>query len=225
MRINRSYALAATAWLVLVVVGAVLVWAVISRAGQSVVSQPGPPIEQAGPFTSSPHKAQRPDRPKSPKASPRDHSKPGSGSPRGHSSPGPSGPGSPSSTPSSGPAPPAPTSGGAGPGPAPGPGPSSSPNNPPPASSPPPPQPSNPSQQHQGVRRSWQGSAGVVTVECRGASISLQGAQPNTGWSIDIDERGPEEVRVDFDSGERRTRVQAQCVGGSPRFSVDQGDD
>jgi hypothetical protein len=62
-------------------------------------------------------------------------------------------------------------------------------------------------------------------VECRGATISLKGAQPNSGWSIDIDERGPEEVRVDFDSGERRTRVQSACVGGSPRFDVGSGDD
>ena len=63
-------------------------------------------------------------------------------------------------------------------------------------------------------------------MECHGATISLKGAQPNSGWSIDIDERGPEEVRIDFDktNGERRTRVQSECVGGTPRFDVDQGD-
>jgi hypothetical protein len=75
------------------------------------------------------------------------------------------------------------------------------------------------------VTRSWQGSAGVVTVECHGPDISLKGAQPNSGWSIDVDRRGPDEVRVDFENGERRTRVQAECVGGTPRFDVDQGDD
>ena len=64
-------------------------------------------------------------------------------------------------------------------------------------------------------------------MECRGATISLKGAQPNSGWSIEIDERGPEEVRVEFDSndGDRRTRVQSECVGGTPRFDVDQGED
>ena len=73
------------------------------------------------------------------------------------------------------------------------------------------------------MTRSWQGSAGVVTVECRGPNISLKGAQPNSGWSIDVDDRGPDKVRVDFESNnsERRTRVQAECVGGSPRFDVD----
>ncbi len=218
MRINRTYALAASAWLVLVVVGAVLVWAVISRVGQSVVTQSGPPIAEVAPITSPPP-SERTERPKSPKPSPRSPS--ASASPRGPSA-GPSGPGSPSSTPNSGPPPASPTSG-AGPGPGPGPGPSSSPNNPPPSSSPPPPQ----STQDQGVRRTWQGSAGVVTVECRGATISLKGAQPNSGWSIEIDERGPEEVRVEFDSndGDRRTRVQSECVGGTPRFNVDVDED
>ena len=51
------------------------------------------------------------------------------------------------------------------------------------------------------------------------------GAQPNSGWSIDVDSRGPKEVRIDFENGERRTRVQSECVGGTPRFDVDQGDD
>ena len=67
MRINRTYALAGTAWLVLVVVGAVLVWAVISRAGESLVTQPGPPIGEAAPITSPPE-SERTDKPKSPEA-------------------------------------------------------------------------------------------------------------------------------------------------------------
>ena len=219
MRINRTYALAATAWLVLVVVGAVMVWAVISRAGQGVVTQPGPAIGEAAPITSPPA-SKRANRPKSPKPSPRHPSGSASASPGGQSTSGPSGPRSSSSTPSSGPPPP-PASSAAGPAPGPGPGPSSSPNSPPPPSSPPPPQ----STQDQGVRRTWQGSAGVVTVECNGATISLKGAQPNSGWSIDIEERGPEEVRIDFEGDERRTRVQSECVGGTPQFDVEHGDD
>jgi hypothetical protein len=222
MRINRSYALAASAWLVLVVVGAVLVWAVISRVGDGVITQSGPPIGEAGPITSPPQST-RTDRPNAPKPSTPRPSRSASASPDGQSPSGPSGPGATSGTPNSGPSPSAPTPTGPGPTSGPGPGPSSSPNNPPASSSPPPPQ----STQDQGVRRTWQGSAGVVTVECRGATISLEGAQPNSGWSIEIDERGPEEVRVEFDSndGDRRTRVQAECVGGTPRFEIDREDD
>lgn len=228
MRINRSYAMAAAAWLVLVVVGAVLVWAVISRAGQGVVSSPpGSTVGQAAPITASPahkhtgkpkatkHKRQRPSGAAS--------ASPGGGSP----STSPSKPQGSSSTPNSAPQSPAPpaasTAPNPGPGPAPGPGPKSSPNNPPPSSSPSPPPPKPSSSPDSGVRRSWQGSAGSVTVECQGPRISLQGAQPNTGWSIDVDDRGPDKVRVDFESnnGERRTRVMAECVGGTPRFDVD----
>lgn len=227
MRINRTYALAASAWLVLVVVGAVLVWAVISRAGSSVVSQPGPAIGAVAPITSPP-----PDKPgnkpkshKPRKARPSDQP---SAAPSDGPSAGPAGPRSPSGTPNAGPTVPAPTSGGTttgpapGSGPAPGPGPSSPTSDPPSSSSPPPPK----STQDQGVRRTWQGSAGVVTVECQGPSISLEGAQPNSGWSIEIDRRGPDEVRVDFESndGDTRVRVQSECVGGTPRFEVDRED-
>jgi hypothetical protein len=230
MRINRSYAMAAAAWLVLVVVGAVLVWAVISRAGQGVVSSaPGSSVGQAAPITAAPQ-SKHTKKPKSGKPKPHRPSGSASASPRGGSpDSGPSQPGSSSSAPNSGPQSPAPppaSSSAPDPGPAPAPGPApgpnpSSPHNPPPSSSPPPPK----STQDSGVTRSWQGSAGVVTVECRGPNISLKGAQPNSGWSIDVDSRGPEEVRVDFESGERRTRVQAECVGGTPRFQIDQGDD
>jgi hypothetical protein len=227
MRITRTYAMAAAAWLVLVVVGAVLVWAVISRAGQGVVSSPpGSSLGQAAPITAAP-RANHTGKPKSTKPKPHRPSgsasaKPGGGSPGS----GPSEPrssSSPSSTPQS-PAPQPTSSPAPGPGPAPGLGPNSSPNNPPPSSSsPPPPKPS--SSPDSGVRRSWQGSAGSVTVECQGPRISLQGAQPNAGWSIDVDDSGPDKVRVDFESGERRTRVMAECVGGTPRFDVDSGDD
>lgn len=219
MRITRTYVLAASAWLVLVVVGAVLVWAVISRAGQGVVTQPGAPLGAGAPITAPP--SERPDRPRSEKSSQPRPSSSATGSP---SRPSTGSPGArpPSSPPSSSPPPPVNASPGSGPGPGPGPGPSSSPQNPPPSSSPSSPKPT----QDSGVRRTWQGSAGAVTVECRGGSISLEGAQPNSGWSIEIDRSGPEEVQVDFESndGDRRTRVQAECVGGTPRFEVDTGD-
>lgn len=230
MRINRSYAMAGAAWLVLIVVGAVLVWAVISRAGQGVVSSgPGSSVGQAAPITAAP-RTKHTDKPKSAKPKPHRPSGSAAASPGGGSpGSGPSKPGSSSSTPNSAPQSPAPPSASSAPNPGPAPGPgagsgpkqSPSPNNPPPSSSPPPPK----STQDSGVTRSWQGSAGVVTVECRGPNISLKGAQPNSGWSIDVDSRGPDEVRVDFDNDERRTRVQAECVGGTPRFDVDQGDD
>jgi hypothetical protein len=226
VKVNRGYALAATAWLVLVVVGAVLVWAVISRAGQGVVAQQNPSLGEVAPFT-SPAQAKQQDRPKKDKPSPKPPAKSDSPPPGPPSGGGTSGPRPPAGTNSPDPGPsttPSPDPGpGPGPGPKPGPGPAPSPNNPPPSSSPPP----QPPPEQQGVRRTWQGTSGSVTVECRGSRIELMGAQPNSGWRIEIDSRGPEEVRVEFDStnGDRRTRVQSVCVGGSPRFEIDREDD
>lgn len=76
------------------------------------------------------------------------------------------------------------------------------------------------------VHRTWQGDAGVVSVECRETTIRLTGAAPNSGYSVELDDTGPDDVRVDLESadGDRRTRVEAVCAGGTPVFAVDQDD-
>lgn len=68
----------------------------------------------------------------------------------------------------------------------------------------------------------WQGTAGLVRVTCRGPRISLTGASPNPGWRISIGNRGPQEVEVELEKqeGERHTQVRAVCSGGAPRFTV-----
>lgn len=84
---------------------------------------------------------------------------------------------------------------------------------------------SEPEQSAPAVPRTWQGAAGVVSVECRGSAIRLTGASPNSGYSVETDHTGPDDVRVEFESGERRTRVEASCSGGRPVFEVDADDD
>lgn len=80
--------------------------------------------------------------------------------------------------------------------------------------------------------RTWQGAAGSVTVRCVGPRISLVSTTPTDGWRMEVDKRGPEEVRVHFERGEtddesesegdeREAQVQARCGGGVPRFSVE----
>lgn len=71
------------------------------------------------------------------------------------------------------------------------------------------------------VRRTWDSAAGSVVVACHGGTIAFRGAQANSGWSVDVRERGPEEVDVEFESsGEADdVRVEASCVDGDPRFS------
>jgi hypothetical protein len=71
------------------------------------------------------------------------------------------------------------------------------------------------------VRRTWDSAAGSLVVACRGGSITFGGAHANPGWSLEVDDRGPEEVQVEFESsGEADdVRVEATCVGGQPQFS------
>ena len=94
----------------------------------------------------------------------------------------------------------------------------------PPATSPP---ATSPPAAPQGQVRSWQGTAGTVSARCEGTRISLQSAYPRDGWRIEVKKRGPSEVDVELESGgedERRTRVRAECAGGTPRFEVDADD-
>jgi hypothetical protein len=75
--------------------------------------------------------------------------------------------------------------------------------------------------------RSWQGAAGTVSASCTGATISLQSVTPNDGWGFEVDDRGPQRVRVEFTSRgeeEHETRVEAECLGGEPRFQVENKD-
>ena len=61
----------------------------------------------------------------------------------------------------------------------------------------------------------------MVVVECRDRDIRLVGAQPNSGWVVQVESTGPHEVGVQFrekkDEGDE-VEVHAECEGGKPRF-------
>ena len=68
---------------------------------------------------------------------------------------------------------------------------------------------------------------GQVTVECRGSAASFVNAIPDSGFGLEIDERGPRRVRVEMeqrDDGDR-SRIEASCVDGTPVFEVDVDED
>jgi hypothetical protein len=71
-------------------------------------------------------------------------------------------------------------------------------------------------------RESWSGTAGHLVAQCRGPVGSLVSAYPNAGWGYAIESRGPNVVRVRYKRvGEDRfVTVSAQCVNGTPGFSV-----
>lgn len=73
-------------------------------------------------------------------------------------------------------------------------------------------------------RRTWQGEGGLVVAQCRGATMSLVAAQPDAGYAVDVGERGPETLEVEFDgrgdNSGKRTRVEARCMAGVPQFNA-----
>lgn len=66
----------------------------------------------------------------------------------------------------------------------------------------------------------WRGAAGSVTVVCDGARVSLRAASPANGYSVEVRERGPDEVEVRLESDDAETDVEVRCVGAEARFDV-----
>ncbi len=69
-------------------------------------------------------------------------------------------------------------------------------------------------------QRTWEGSAGSVTVRCSGQGASLQSASPDDGYGVEVGSRGPAEVEVTFKGGGREVQVKGTCAAGAPRFST-----
>jgi hypothetical protein len=70
----------------------------------------------------------------------------------------------------------------------------------------------------------WTGAAGSVVVQCNGDAITLQAATPADGYEVEVDESGPEEVKVEFESEESDAEVEAVCAGGTAQMHAEQDD-
>lgn len=71
------------------------------------------------------------------------------------------------------------------------------------------------------IARTWDVAGGQVSASCRGTVIGLLGATPRDGWSMEVKHDGPEEIEVEFSSGESETGLNARCVDGTPQMSLD----
>jgi len=69
-------------------------------------------------------------------------------------------------------------------------------------------------------QRTWEGSAGSMTVRCSGGEASLQSASPDDGYGVEVGSRGPAEVEVTFKGSGREVQVKGTCAAGTPRFST-----
>lgn len=212
--VTRRILLAVLAWIGVVAVTSAVAWATINAAGQRVLSpaETLPPVEAPALVPSSDAESRLPSPRTTPtKRPPRTSSPPRTKSPKppetdaprtGASDPEPTGPSSP--TPDGGT--------------------TSRPPDGEPEPSPrrdPDPSPRRDRSGGDIERRTWQGAAGSVTVRCDGSRVSLQSATPNNGYSVEIRERGPEEVEVRFEGDEREVDVEASCDDGTLEFSAD----
>lgn len=62
---------------------------------------------------------------------------------------------------------------------------------------------------------------GVVLVNHRPGEVRLASATPAPGFAMEIDEQGPDEVRVEFDGEDDSYRVRVRWQDGALRIEVD----
>lgn len=78
------------------------------------------------------------------------------------------------------------------------------------------------SQEESGARRTWQGPAGSVVATCDRSAIRLVSAQPSSGFHAEVKGDGPDQLLVEFETGEGRrggeVYVVARCTSGIPLF-------
>ncbi len=73
-----------------------------------------------------------------------------------------------------------------------------------------------------GESRTITSAGGTVTVACTGAeTIRMAAALPGAGWQSQVEERGPDEVEVEFVQGDAEVRVRARCKDGGLESDVD----
>ncbi len=86
-------------------------------------------------------------------------------------------------------------------------------------------QSSTPGPTPSGGSQSWNGTGGRVTVRCSGDSISLGTAVPDVGYRVEVKDKGPERLRLEFEASgsgeESETTVVAVCQDGSAQFRRD----
>lgn len=64
-------------------------------------------------------------------------------------------------------------------------------------------------------------AGGRVTGSCTPTGqISLGGAIPANGWSVEVNERGPQRLRVEFRSGSKKVEVEGVCRAGVAVLTV-----
>jgi hypothetical protein len=74
------------------------------------------------------------------------------------------------------------------------------------------------------VQGLWSGQVGRVTATCRAQKIRLDAAVPADGFTVEIANRGPETLEIEFtqNQADREFTVRGVCRTDGPRFSVEE---
>ena len=75
------------------------------------------------------------------------------------------------------------------------------------------------------VSKTFAVQGGTVAAACTGSSVALKSAQPQDGWRVEVENRGPEELEITFRSGENETEVRIACSAGTPVLHSGGSDD
>lgn len=66
------------------------------------------------------------------------------------------------------------------------------------------------------------GDGGTATFRFDGRTVSLESANPNAGWDTFVDSQGPREIELDFVSGSRTLRMNAEVDDGALRVRLEE---
>jgi hypothetical protein len=64
-----------------------------------------------------------------------------------------------------------------------------------------------------------------VRIRIEGEQVWFEGATPAPGFSVELRDRGPNKVSVEFESGGHESKFRAEFEDGELEITLDEGDD
>jgi len=70
--------------------------------------------------------------------------------------------------------------------------------------------------------KTYQLTGGSVTISFAPGVVNFKAAVPQSGYSTEVEDNGPERVRVEFEKGEDHSRFEAEWVSGELVISIEE---
>jgi hypothetical protein len=72
------------------------------------------------------------------------------------------------------------------------------------------------------MHNTYQVEGGWVTIRTGDGSVSLESASPQSGWTVSVEDTGPEKVVVTFKGSEHETTFKAEMDHGEVRIRIEE---